>query len=120
MKSLDQLTISFSVIYSILHLKRVAFDRFVSIDLLFRRTGYLGKSIADLKLVISGQYFSRAVCCFRHNSPITERYSDGHNGRCALGVIMSYYGWNGKDDLRVSRKFLSASMHQVMQDLIKI
>jgi hypothetical protein len=21
---------------------------------------------------------------------------------------MSYYGWNGKDDLRVSRKFLSA------------
>ena len=29
---------------------------------------------------------------------ITERYSDGHNGRCAIGVIMSYYGWNGKDD----------------------
>jgi hypothetical protein len=29
---------------------------------------------------------------------ITERYSDGRNGRCALGVIMSYYGWNGKDD----------------------
>jgi hypothetical protein len=23
---------------------------------------------------------------------ITERYSDGQNGRCALGVIMSYYG----------------------------
>ena len=23
---------------------------------------------------------------------ITERYSDGHDGRCALGVIMSYYG----------------------------
>ena len=37
---------------------------------------------------------------------ITERYSDGKNGRC--GVIMSYFGWNGKDDIRASRKLLSA------------
>ena len=37
---------------------------------------------------------------------ITERYSDGHNGRCALGVIMSYYGWNGKDDSQASSKLL--------------
>jgi hypothetical protein len=29
---------------------------------------------------------------------ITGRYSDGRNGRCSIGVIMSYYGWNGKDD----------------------
>jgi hypothetical protein len=29
---------------------------------------------------------------------ITERYSDGRNGRCAMGVIMSYFGWNGRDD----------------------
>ena len=28
---------------------------------------------------------------------ITERYSDRRSGRCALGVLMSYY-WNGKDD----------------------
>jgi hypothetical protein len=28
---------------------------------------------------------------------IKELYSDGYNGRCALGVIMSYYGWNGND-----------------------
>ena len=28
---------------------------------------------------------------------IKELYSDGDNGRCALGVIMSYYGWNGND-----------------------
>jgi hypothetical protein len=27
---------------------------------------------------------------------IREQYSDGFNGRCAIGVIMSYYGWNGK------------------------
>ena len=39
---------------------------------------------------------------------ITERYSDGNNGRCAMGVIMSYFGWNGKDDIRASRKLLSA------------
>ena len=37
---------------------------------------------------------------------ITERYSDGHNGRCALGVIMSYYGWNGKDDSQGASKLL--------------
>lgn len=39
---------------------------------------------------------------------ITERYSDGHNGRCAIGVIMSYYGWNGKDDFQASGKLLGA------------
>ncbi len=37
---------------------------------------------------------------------ITERYSDGHNGRCALGVIMSYYGWNGKNDSQAASKLL--------------
>jgi hypothetical protein len=37
---------------------------------------------------------------------IIERYSDGHNGRCALGVIMSYYGWNGKDDSQAASKLL--------------
>jgi hypothetical protein len=29
---------------------------------------------------------------------ITERYSDGRNGRCVLGVIMSYFGWDGRVD----------------------
>jgi hypothetical protein len=37
---------------------------------------------------------------------ITERYTDGHNGRCALGVIMSYYGWNGQDDSQAASKLL--------------
>ena len=37
---------------------------------------------------------------------IIERYSDGHNGRCALGVIMSCYGWNGKDDSQATSKLL--------------
>jgi hypothetical protein len=39
---------------------------------------------------------------------ITEQYSEGHNGRCALGVIMSYYGWDGEIDSRASRKVLRA------------
>jgi hypothetical protein len=39
---------------------------------------------------------------------ITERYSDGRNGRCALGVIMSYYGWSGQDDSNASSKLLGA------------
>jgi hypothetical protein len=36
------------------------------------------------------------------------QYSDGRNGRCAIGVIMSYYGWNGKDDTQASGKLLGA------------
>jgi hypothetical protein len=39
---------------------------------------------------------------------IIERYSDGRNGRCSIGVIMSYHGWNGKDDSQASGKLLSA------------
>ncbi len=37
---------------------------------------------------------------------ITERYSDGYNGRCALGVIWSYFGWEGKpnSDMTMSIK----------------
>jgi len=37
---------------------------------------------------------------------ITKQYSDGHNGRCAIGVVMSYYGWDGKDDTRAASKLL--------------
>jgi hypothetical protein len=39
---------------------------------------------------------------------ITERFSDGHNGRCAIGVLMSYYGWNGIDDSHAASKLLGA------------
>ena len=39
---------------------------------------------------------------------ITERYSDGVNGRCALGVIMSYYGWDGRDDSDAAKLLLAA------------
>jgi hypothetical protein len=36
------------------------------------------------------------------------QYSDGRNGRCAIGVIMSYYGWNGKDDFDTARVLFAA------------
>ena len=39
---------------------------------------------------------------------IRKRYSDGRYGRCAMGVIMSYFGWNGKDDSAASGKLLGA------------
>jgi hypothetical protein len=39
---------------------------------------------------------------------IQMQYSDGRNGRCAIGVVMSYFGWNGHDDSQASRKLLGA------------
>ena len=41
---------------------------------------------------------------------VRKRYSDGHDGRCAVGVIMSNYGWTGKDDSRAGEKLLGASI----------
>jgi hypothetical protein len=43
-------------------------------------------------------------------SQVRRRYSDGHDGRCAVGVIMSYFGWNGKDDSHAGGKLLGASI----------
>jgi uncharacterized protein (DUF3820 family) len=39
---------------------------------------------------------------------IQMRYSDGYNGRCAIGLIMSYFGWNGKNDPGSARRLLAA------------
>jgi hypothetical protein len=39
---------------------------------------------------------------------IKEKYSDGLNGRCAIGVIMSYYGWDGKESALESSELLAA------------
>ena len=40
---------------------------------------------------------------------IQNIYSDGANGRCALGVIISYYGWDGKDDSDAAELLLVTS-----------
>lgn len=39
---------------------------------------------------------------------IRKQLSDGRNGRCALGVIMSYFSWNGKDDTDAQDRLLDA------------
>jgi hypothetical protein len=39
---------------------------------------------------------------------IRMSFSDGHNGRCAIGLIMSYFGWNGKIDPGSARRLLAA------------
>jgi hypothetical protein len=40
----------------------------------------------------------------RQFTQITEKYSDGLDGRCAIGVIMSYYGWDGKHKSDAARR----------------
>src|SRR5918996_5799191 len=40
---------------------------------------------------------------------IKERYSDGHNGRCAIGVILSYFGWDGRIALDTANDLLAVS-----------
>jgi hypothetical protein len=39
---------------------------------------------------------------------IQKKYSDGRDGRCAIGVIMSYYGWDGKESALESSELLAA------------
>jgi hypothetical protein len=39
---------------------------------------------------------------------IREQYTDGLNGRCAMGVIMSYYGWDGKCFTNSERRLYAA------------
>jgi hypothetical protein len=38
---------------------------------------------------------------------IQMRYSDGLNGRCALGVIMSYFGWDGRENIDAANDILA-------------
>jgi len=44
----------------------------------------------------------------RQFAQIKRWCSDARNGRCAIGVIMSYYGWNGKDDSDAQDRLLDA------------
>ncbi len=48
---------------------------------------------------------------------IQSQYSDGHDGRCALGVIMSYFGWNGKDNSQAPRKLSCALIELGFADI---
>jgi hypothetical protein len=39
---------------------------------------------------------------------IRKQYTDGHSGRCVMGVIMSYYGWDGKCITNAERRLYAA------------
>ena len=39
---------------------------------------------------------------------VRKQYTDGLEGRCVMGVIMSYYGWDGKCISNAERKLYAA------------
>jgi hypothetical protein len=39
---------------------------------------------------------------------IRKQYTDGHTGRCVMGLIMSYYGWDGKCITNAERRLYAA------------
>jgi hypothetical protein len=39
---------------------------------------------------------------------IKKQYTDGLSGRCVMGVIMSYYGWDGKCITNAERRLYAA------------
>ena len=39
---------------------------------------------------------------------IRRQYTDGQGGRCVMGVIMSYYGWDGKCITNSERRLYAA------------
>lgn len=47
-------------------------------------------------------------------------HHDGGNGRCAVGVIMSYYGWDGSDNFNAVVGLFGALGELNMQALMKI
>ena len=44
----------------------------------------------------------------KHFMQIRKRYTDGLGGRCVMGLIMSYYGWDGKCITDAERKLYAA------------
>ena len=44
----------------------------------------------------------------KHFNQIRKRYTDGLVGRCVMGLIMSYYGWDGKCITNAERKLYAA------------
>ena len=44
----------------------------------------------------------------KHFMQIRKRYTDGLGGRCVMGLIMSYYGWDGKCITNAERKLYAA------------
>lgn len=46
--------------------------------------------------------------CGKQFRQIRKQYTDGAGGRCVMGVIMSYYGWDGKCITNAERRLYAA------------
>ena len=46
----------------------------------------------------------------KYYAQIRNRYTDGQTGRCVMGLIMSYYGWDGKCITNAERKLYAAQV----------
>jgi hypothetical protein len=57
--------------------------------------------------------------CGKQFTQIIGWYTDGRNGRCAAGVLMSYYGWNGRDFFDIARS-LNCTLHLLKNAGIKL
>jgi len=44
----------------------------------------------------------------KYYKQIRKQYTDGLGGRCVMGLIMSYYGWDGKCITNAERKLYAA------------
>lgn len=50
---------------------------------------------------------------------IRKQYTDGLGGRCVMGVIMSYYGWDGKCISNAERRLYAALVALRQADINK-
>jgi len=48
--------------------------------------------------------------CGKQFRQIKKQYTDGAGGRCVMGVIMSYYGWDGKCISNAERRLYAAQV----------
>jgi hypothetical protein len=46
----------------------------------------------------------------KYYKQIRKRYTDGQAGRCVMGLIMSYYGWDGKCITNAERRLYAAQV----------
>lgn len=44
----------------------------------------------------------------KYYNQVRKRYTDGLGGRCVMGLIMSYYGWDGKCITNAERRLYAA------------
>ena len=64
---------------------------------IINRQSYVESSISQIIRTYGKQF-----------TQIRRQYTDGHGGRCVMGVIMSYYGWDGKCITNSERRLYAA------------